>query len=308
MLKRLFTHLTLFALAMFIFSSCGDDDNGTVDPPTDELNLVERASEEGNFTVLLNLVEDLGLTQTLTENEFTLLAPTDAAFDNLPEGVSLDQLTEEQQIELIQHHLIEGSVTAAEISEQQDTESAQGELLLFENTGEEVTVNNRAEVVSGDIIATNGVIHAIDEVLMPSEVRIDLGIPNILDIAMDAEGNETLVAAIERAGLTTTFQFMGPFTTFAPNDEAFAEVDLDGLSDEEVSEVLRYHVIEGEFLVTDLEPEQTVETLLEGQSIFITVNENNEVFINETAQVVVPDIPASNGVIHSINQVLSTDQ
>lgn len=124
MLKRLFTHLTLFALAMFIFSSCGDDDNGTVDPPTDELNLVERASEEGNFTVLLNLVEDLGLTQTLTENEFTLLAPTDAAFDNLPEGVSLDQLTEEQQIELIQYHLIEGSVTAAEISEQQDTESA----------------------------------------------------------------------------------------------------------------------------------------------------------------------------------------
>lgn len=307
MLYRLFTRFIILALALFIITSCGDDDT-TVDPPVDDdLNLVERAGEEDNFTILLNLIEDVGLTQTLSENEFTLLAPTDDAFNNLPEGVSLDQLTEEQQINLLQYHLIEGSVISAEISEQQDAESEHGELLLLQNIDGELTVNNRATVVSGDITASNGVIHAIDEVLMPSEVRIELGMPNIVDIAMDAEGNETLVAAIERAGLTTTLQFLGPFTAFAPSDEAFAEVDLDGLSDEELSEVLRYHVIEGEFLVTDLEPEQSEETLLEGQSILITVDENNEVFINETAQVVVPDIPAENGIIHSIDQVLSPE-
>lgn len=308
MLYKLFTRFTILILALFIVTSCGDDDN-TVDPPVnDDLNIVERAGEEDNFTILLNLVEDLGLTQTLTDNEYTLLAPTDDAFDNLPEGISLDQLTEEQQIDLIQYHLIEGSVTSAEISEQQDTESAQGELLLLQNNDGDVVVNNSAEVISADLVASNGVIHAIDEVLMPSEVRIELGIPNIVDIAMDAEGNETLVAAIDRAGLTTTLQFLGPFTAFAPSDEAFTEVDLDGLSDEETEDILRYHVIEGEFLVTDLEPEQEVETLLEGQSIFITVNENNEVFINESAQVVVPDIPAENGIIHSIDQVLSPEQ
>lgn len=307
MLYRLLTRFTIFAFALLLITSCGDDDDNSVDPPVDELNIVERAGEEDNFTVLLNLVEDLGLTQTLTENEFTLLAPTDDAFDNLPEGVSLDQLTEEQQINLLQYHLIEGSVAAAEISEQQDTESALGELLLLQNTDDGVVINNRATVVSGDIIASNGIIHAIDQVLMPSEARIELGMPNIVDVARDAEGNDTLVAAIERAGLTTTLQFLGPFTAFAPNDSAFAEVDLDGLTDEELSEVLRYHVIEGEFLVTDLEPEQTVETLLEGQSIFITVNENNEVFVDDSAQVVVPDIPAENGIIHLIDQVLSPD-
>lgn len=299
--------LTILSMTLLIFTACSDDDS-TVDPPVDdELNIVERAGEEDNFTILLNLLENIGLTQTLTENEYTLLAPTDDAFGNLPEGVSIDQLTEEQQINLIRYHLIEGTVTSAEISEQQDTESELGELLLLQNADGVIIVNNRANVVSGDIMASNGVIHALDKVLMPSEVRIELGMPNIVDIAVDADGNDTLVAAIERAGLTTTLQFLGPFTAFAPNDSGFAEVDLDSLSDEELSEALRYHIIEGEFLVTDLEPEQTIETLLEGQSILITINENNEVFINETAQVVVPDIPAENGIIHFIDQILSPE-
>lgn len=309
MLYRLFTWFTVLSIALFMFTACGDDDDNSVDPPVDDdLNIVERAGEEDNFTILLNLVEDLGLTETLTENEYTLLAPSDDAFNTLPEGTSLDELTEEQQIDLVLYHLIEGSVTAAEISEQQDTESALGELLLLQNADGEITVNNSSNVVSSDIIASNGVIHAIDEVLMPSEVRIELGMPNIVDIARDTEGYETLLSAIETAELTTTLQFLGPFTAFAPSDEAFAEVDLDGLSEEEVADVLRYHVVEGEILVADLEPEQDVETLLEGQSLFITVDENNDVFVNETAQVLVPDIPASNGIIHSVNEVLSPDQ
>ncbi|MEX0660234.1 MAG: fasciclin domain-containing protein [Balneolaceae bacterium] len=309
MLYRLFTWLTVLSVALFMFTACGDDDDNSVDPPVDgELNIVERAGEEDNFTVLLNLVEDLGLTETLTENDYTLLAPSDDAFNNLPEGTSLDQLTEEQQIDLLLFHLIEGSVTAAEISEQQDTESELGELLLLQNTDGEITINNSSNVISSDIMASNGVIHAIDEVLMPSEVRIELGMPNIVDIAVDTDGYETLVSAVERSGLTTTLQFLGPFTAFAPSDEAFAEVDVDGLSDEEVADVLRYHVVEGQILVADLEPEQDVETLLEGQSLFITIDENDDVFVNESAQVLVPDIPASNGIIHSVDQVLSPDQ
>ncbi len=307
MLYRLLALLTIFSMVLLTIVACGDD--ATVDPPVEEeQNIVETAGEDGNFTILLNLVQDLGLAETLSENEFTLLGPTDDAFNSLPEGVSLEDLTEEQQIELLQYHLISGTVTSAEISEQQDAESAQGELLLLQNVEGEITVNNTANVVSGDIMASNGVIHAIDEVLLPSEVRIQTGRPNIVDIAMETDGYDVLTSAVESAGLMTTLQFLGPFTAFAPNDEAFAEVDLEGLSDEELANILRYHVIEGEFLVADLDPEQEVETLLEGQSILITINEDNEVFINETSQVTVPDIPASNGIIHAIDQVLSPEQ
>lgn len=303
MLHKLLIRFTILALAIFMIISCGDD--ASVDPPMDDLNIVERAGEEDNFSILLNLVDNLGLTQNLSENEFTLLAPTDNAFNTLPEGVSIDQLTEEQQINLLRYHLIGGSVTSADISEQQDVQATQGELLLLQKNDEEITVNNTATVVSGDIMASNGIIHAIDEVLLPFQVRITLGVPNTVDVAREADGNNTLVEAIERAGLTTTLQFLGPFTVFAPSDEAFMEVNLEGLSGEEVSQVLRYHVIEGEYTVANFEPEQTLNTLLEGQSLFITVSQNNEVLINETAQVVDPDKPADNGIVHSINQVLS---
>lgn len=303
MLHKLLIRFTILALAIFMIISCGDD--ASVDPPMDDLNIVERAGEEDNFSILLNLVDNLGLTQNLSENEFTLLAPTDNAFNTLPEGVSIDQLTEEQQINLLRYHLIGGSVTSADISEQQDVQATQGELLLLQKNDEEITVNNTATVVSGDIMASNGIIHAIDEVLLPFQVRITLGVPNTVDVAREADGNNTLVEAIERAGLTTTLQFLGPFTVFAPSDEAFMEVNLEGLSGEEVSQVLRYHVIEGEYTVANFEPEQTLNTLLEGQSLFITVSQNNEVLINETAQVVDPDKPADNRIVHSINQVLS---
>jgi uncharacterized surface protein with fasciclin (FAS1) repeats len=81
-------------LTLFLVTSCSDDNNN-ISGPNDDLNLVETAEDYGNFSTLLSIVRDLGLTETLQNNELTVLAPTDAAFEALPEGL-LESLTDEQ--------------------------------------------------------------------------------------------------------------------------------------------------------------------------------------------------------------------
>ncbi|REL37707.1 fasciclin domain-containing protein [Rhodohalobacter sp. SW132] len=307
MKRNLYKRLLLFAgiplLIMTFITACGDDSPSGVEPPVEEdLNIVETAEEAGNFTTLLSVATDLGLADVLATEELTVFAPTDDAFASLPDGL-LDELSDDQLTEILLYHVLAGAVMSSQIDAQQDAETEQGERILLQSNGG-VTINGTSTVISADIQATNGVIHAVDEVLLPAEFRE----PGIIEEAQAAGEFSILLDAIEDAGLTTTLQFLGPFTVFAPSDDAFNDLGLDvvdGLSDEQLADILTYHVLDGEVASGDLQPTQTVTALNSGE-LFITAD-NGDVTVNGTSGVFLADVAARNGTIHAVDQVLLPD-
>lgn len=306
---NLFKRLCLFVgiplLSILLITGCSDDnDIPTVDePPESELNIVETAEEAGNFTTLLSVASDLGLAETLQNEELTVFAPTDDAFAALPDGL-LDDLTDAQLTEIILYHVLAGTVQSSQIETQQDATTEQGERVLLQSNANGVTVNGSSSVIAADITASNGIIHAVDEVLLPAAFRE----PGIIETAEAAGDFEILLGAVESAGLTTTLQFLGPFTVFAPSDQAFTDLGIEtveSLTEDQLSDVLTYHVLDGEVPSSALQPEQTV-TALNGSNLFITLA-NDEVFVNGTSSVFLADVNAKNGIIHAVDQVLLPD-
>ncbi len=136
-------------------------------------------------------------------------------------------------------------------------------------------------------------------------------LPDIVDTAIAADDFNTLVAAVVEADLVDALKAEGPFTVFAPTDEAFENLlaDLgitadDLLASEDLADILLYHVVAGAVFSGDLTDGMEVETL-QGQTVTITIDDEG-VFVND-AQVVIPDIECSNGVIHAIDAVLLPD-
>ncbi len=134
------------------------------------------------------------------------------------------------------------------------------------------------------------------------------GMKDIVDTAIEADGFNTLVTALQEAGLVDALRGEGPFTVFAPTDEAF-EALPDGVLDnllanpDELSNVLLFHVVEGKVMAEDvLEMDGAMVDTLLGEQIEIAID-MGKVYIND-AQVITTDIETSNGVIHVIDAVL----
>ena len=127
----------------------------------------------------------------------------------------------------------------------------------------------------------------------------------IVDVAVNDGRFTTLVDALQRTGLAETLQGDGPFTVFAPTDSAFAalpEGTLDGLSDEELTNILTYHVVNGSMMADAVGGMQMIPTA-QGTDLSVTAGDDGSVMIND-ANVVITDIQADNGVIHVIDAVL----
>jgi uncharacterized surface protein with fasciclin (FAS1) repeats len=159
---------------------------------------------------------------------------------------------------------------------------------------------DNAEIIITDIEARNGVIHVIDAVILPEN-------RTIAEIAVEDGRFTTLVGALSEAGLIETLQGEGPFTVFAPTDDAFAALPdgaLDALAAdvEALTVVLLDHVVDGKVMAADVVQldGQEVETLA-GSMALIQID--NGVYVGN-ALVVITDIEASNGVIHVIDSVL----
>ena len=129
---------------------------------------------------------------------------------------------------------------------------------------------------------------------------------DIVDTAVSAGNFNTLVTALKEAGLVETLKGEGPFTVFAPSDDAFAKIPADQLSalladKEKLTAVLTYHVVPGEVMASDVMTMDSAETV-QGQAVTIKA-ENGMVMINQ-ATVTTADIETSNGVIHVIDTVI----
>lgn len=136
-------------------------------PPT--LNIVETAEKAGNFTILNKALKATGLDETLKSGKYTVFAPTDEAFNALPAG-TLDKLMNDKEAlkKILLFHVVEGKLLAADVVGKTEIKTVSGANATVKNYGEKVKIAN-AKIVKTDILATNGVIHVVNKVLMPTE-------------------------------------------------------------------------------------------------------------------------------------------
>jgi transforming growth factor-beta-induced protein len=298
--QRWLTALGLM-LALALTAGCGDDADGNGDPPPEADTIPEVAVDAGNFTTLVALLDSADLVGTLSgAGPFTVFAPSDDAFDAFEAenpGV-LDSLSPEQVEAVLLYHVVDGEYRSSALSAGMMLETLLTPQTVEIGSNGNLTVNG-IDIVTADIEASNGVIHVIDGVLIP---------PGIVETALAAGSFNTLAALVQQADLVEVLQGSGPFTVFAPTDEAFEAFEaenpgvLESLTPEQVSNVLRYHVVSGQVLSSDLSDGQEVETLEDsGETVTIGVGET--VTVND-AQVVTADIRTFNGVIHVIDDVL----
>jgi uncharacterized surface protein with fasciclin (FAS1) repeats len=156
----------------------------------------------------------------------------------------------------------------------------------------------------------NGVVNVLDLIFVGRNFDRTAGectTSTITDIAAGDDRFETLVAAVTATGLDATLRGGGPFTVFAPTDDAFDALP-DGLLEDlladlpALTDILLYHVVAGEINAATLVTLPSVTTVL-GEDVTVTVTEDG-VFLNDTVEVIITDIPASNGIIHAIDAVL----
>lgn len=130
--------------------------------------------------------------------------------------------------------------------------------------------------------------------------------PNIVEVAVSDGRFETLVTAVKAAELAETLAGEGPFTVFAPTDDAFAKLPegtVEGLLEDipQLKNILLYHVVSGKVMAADVVELESADTLM-GKPVEISV-EGDQVKIND-ATVIIPDVEASNGVIHVVDTVI----
>ena len=269
-------------------------------PPVD---IPATAQTTGIHSSLVAAVVQAELLATLQgTGPFTVFAPTDQAFTDA--GIDLGALdTPEGKValqDILLYHVVSAEVPAADVTDCMSADAVNGQPLSF-TVGTSVMVNG-ATVVATDVVTSNGLIHVIDKVLTPTDTPRD--IPRT---AQCTGVHNSLVSAVVQAELLTTLQGTGPFTLFAPTDQAFTDagIDLASLDTPEgkaaLSDILLYHVVAGEVpasAVTDC----MSATAVNGQPLAFTVG--TTVMVND-ATVTTADVATSNGVIHVIDKVLT---
>jgi transforming growth factor-beta-induced protein len=326
------------ASSLLVLAACGDDEEDATtattaaaadttpvtDVPVATGDIVEVASSTPGFSTLVAAVQAAGLVEVLQgEGPFTVFAPTDDAFAALPEGLLDALLLPENQgvlAQILTYHVVSGKVMAADV--------VAGDVPTVEGSNITITTDGGvkifdATVVQTDVEASNGVIHVIDQVLVPEGVDVaallggeeatatteamaeEMG--DIVAVATEAGSFATLLAAVEAAGLVEVLQGEGPFTVFAPTDDAFAALPagvVDALllpeNQEILAAVLTYHVVSGKVLSADVAAGEVPS--VQGEPITVTTNDGG-VQVNG-ANVVAVDVEASNGVIHVIDAVI----
>ncbi|MCW5946168.1 MAG: fasciclin domain-containing protein [Fimbriimonadales bacterium] len=280
----------------------------------DEKDIVDIAASNKDFSTLVAAVKAAGLVEALKgDGPFTVFAPTNAAFEKLEKekpGTIAALLKPENKgllTQVLTYHVVPGKVMASDVTKLKSgttVKTLNGQSITV-TISEGVKVDN-AKVIATDIVGKNGVIHVIDTVIMPST-------SSIVDIALADANFSTLVAAVKAAGLVDALKGEGPFTVFAPTNEAFEQLEkekpgtiaslLKPENKQKLIEILTYHVVPGRVMAADAKAlaNGTKVATLNGKEI--SVWNTDGVKIN-SARVIKADVQATNGVIHVIDTVI----
>jgi transforming growth factor-beta-induced protein len=297
-----------FLLALvFTVVACDDDDPST--PGSESQTITEIAASNDDFTILTSALIKADLDGVLDgSGSFTVFAPTDDAFEQA--GITnLDNLSAEDLRPILLNHVVAGTILSTDlqagdnyVSSENATGPNETKLSLYINNGDQVVVNNNATVTTPNLMASNGVIHVIDNVI---SADVD-----VVDIAMQNSNFSELVGALQAAegNLVATLQTDGPFTVFAPTNDAFEAIAgvTAQLSAAELANVLTYHVVEGNFQSSQLSDDMSVEALNENTFTIDLSGANPQILdaFGAVATIVVTDVQGKNGVVHVINKVL----
>lgn len=303
----------LFAFGLLTFTACDKDEE---DPTPEEQNIVQLAQDTDDLSTLVSALQQADLVTTLEmDGPYTVFAPTNAAFQNLLDSNndwnSLSDIDNATLTQVLLFHVVSGTVMADDLTDTYVATSATGPnseavSLKVDVTGG-VMFNGSAKPTTTDVSASNGVVHIIDEVMLP---------PSVVDLAVDNSLFTSLVAALTRSDHTTDYVSIltgeGPFTVFAPTNDAFQALldsnnDWDSLEDiplATLEAVLNYHVVSGANVQADeLTDGQTVTTL--GGDFMIDLSSG--AMINTATQnvnIIVTDVQGANGVVHVVDAVL----
>jgi uncharacterized surface protein with fasciclin (FAS1) repeats len=335
--RLLFVAAVLAALLLAVVPAFGQDE-----PTIAELVVASTEGDAPEFTLLLAAVSaaDPAVLELLSDPEanVTVFAPTDAAFTAAIEalGVTAEDLLADTELltEVLLYHVVpaafdaeavvalDGALVGTMLDEQALAISVEGEAVMV----------NESTVVAADVMASNGVVHVIDSVLLPAMgddmMEEDMGemmepAGNIAEVVIasttaDAPEFTLLLAAVQAAdpAILATLTGAGPYTVFAPTDAAFmAALEALGTTAEELladtellTSVLAYHVVPGHFAaetviaVAGVEGGVNVATALPGATVNVVASDAG-VTVNGV-NVIATDVHATNGIIHVIDAVL----
>jgi len=305
--------LCLF-LSFGLLTSCSDDDP-VIEKPK---NIVDLAVADSNLSVLVAALQKADLVSALqAEGSFTVFAPTNAAFQALLDSndswSSLDDIPVETLKSVLLFHVITGEVKAADLSNTYVKTLSTGpndEMLSLQvEVDGAVEFNGDSKPIATDIMASNGVIHTIDKVMLPA---------NVVTLALNNSGFTSLVAALTDDRHTTDFVSLlkenGPYTIFAPTNDAFQALldsnnswnSLGDIPIGTIEAVLKYHVFAGGNVQSDELSDNQEITMFDGNMITVDLSSGVKLDTSSGQSVVISltDVQGTNGVIHVVDSVL----
>ncbi len=300
---KLFSLVSMMVLSLSL-TGCENDDS-----VIQNKTITDVAASNPNFSTLVLALQRAGLDDDLANPSasFTVFAPTNAAFAALLTelGVAtLNDIPVETLTKVLLYHVKSEKSTASQITTGYYSTLASGpsngsHLSMYIDMTS-VKINDRASITQTDVMADNGVIHVIDKVLLP---------PTVVGLAQQNSMFSTLVLAVIKADLATTLSGTGPYTVFAPTNEAFSALfttlgvsGIDALSKQALTPILLAHVVSGNVLSGNL-TSGTVPSLNTASPLNIAVS-GGGVTINGSINVLKADVQGSNGVVHVINKVI----
>jgi uncharacterized surface protein with fasciclin (FAS1) repeats len=283
----------------------------TAAPPK---NIVQLAETVPELSTLVKLVVAADLTDTLSgAGPYTVFAPTNDAFEKLGTATLEKLLKPENKPELVKiltYHVASGSVKSTDLTDGEKITTVEGDDVEAHIRGSEVFIND-ALVEKADNEASNGIVHIVGSVLLPPAPAPTPAPPaskNIVELAESVPELSLLVKLVVAANLTQTLSGTGPFTVFAPTDEAFEKLGRETLekllkpeNKAELVKILTYHVASGSVKSTDLKNGENIATV-EGDDVEVHVIADR-IYINRS-RVVQADNEASNGIVHIVDEVL----
>jgi uncharacterized surface protein with fasciclin (FAS1) repeats len=283
--------------------------------------IVEIAVSDGRFTTLVAAVKAAGLVDALSGGEWTVFAPTDDAFAKL--GLNAHNVagafSKAELTDILLYHVLDSAVTADEAEASTgDIVMGNGKLAGLKVFEGNLYVNDDSKVIIPNIYATNGIIHVVDTVILPPWPRTgETAAPaaamapaggTIVDIAVADGRFTTLVAAVKAAGLVDALSG-GEWTVFAPTDDAFAKLDLDAhnigraFSKAELTDILLYHVLDSA-VTADEAKASTGDIVMANGKLAGLKYFDGDLYVNDDSEVIIPNIYATNGIIHVVDTVI----